>query len=300
VLCLAALALVLTLIVTSAQAAHNTDRSTATVLQRPPLGGTGHYTAYLPVTFRFYPPVYFDDFDNPATGWPSDGSPICNPHTNELVTKAGKPWMVVEWTRGYVSGEYQIFIPPGNATAVWFCQPIALAPYILNTDVYTVETSARYVDGTYEAWTLNNWWDNLGLIFGANNDGSRLFMLCLGTQRYTDGTRSINWAIFAHTPGAPRIHPGAALTYVFPYRTCAEEHNRVSAWSEKWVNDNGYNHLQAVVNGNNVNIYINGNHGGAWNIPELSDMTRVGVTGGDYEYTPTDVRFDWFKTTLGQ
>lgn len=298
-LSIAALVVAGTVFATSVRAAYNLDVP-ASAQQRSPFNQTGDFFAYLPLVQQFYPPIYFDDFSDPSTGWANDASSICNPHTNDPITKAGKPWMTVYWTRGYNNGEYQFFIPPGNATAVWFCQPIALAPYIVSSDVYTVETSARFVDGKFEAWTLNNWWDNLGLIFGANDSGSRLFMLCLGTQRYSDGTRSVNWAIFAHTPGAPRIFPGAPLTYVFPYRACAEEQNRVSAWSEKWVSDNGYNHLQAIVSGDTVSVHINGNYGGSWNVPELSGMTRVGITGGDYEYTPTDVRFDWFKTTLGE
>ena len=250
------------------------------------------------MVFRHYPPIFFDDFNDPASGWPNDASRICNPQTNDPITKAGKPWIAVYWTRGYNNGEYQIFIPPGNATAVWFCQPIALAPYVVSSDVYTVETTARFVEGKYESWTLNNWWDNAGLVFGANEAGTRLFMLCLGTQTYGPGERTIQWSVFAHTPGAPRVHDGAPLTYHFPYRACAEEQNRVSAWSNKWVSQSGYSHLQAVVNGDDVAIYINGNYAGSWNIPGLTDMTRVGVTGGDYEYTPSDIRFNWFRTTL--
>ena len=258
-------------------------------------------TVYLPAVFNIYPPVitYFDDFSDPASGWPNDASSICNPNTNEPITKAGKPDVVVQWTRGYVDGEYRFFIPPANATAVWFCQPDAFAPWIVASNVYTVETLIRYNEGAYQGWKLNPWWDNAGLIFGANEANTQLFMICRGTETYTDGTRDTRWNIHANTVYPYKYWDAPDMPYKFPYRGCSEDLIRVLPhWGQWGVNDDGYNHLMAVVNGDVVHVYVNGVDGGEYTLPGLAATTRVGLIGGPYEYTPSDIRADWFRLTV--
>ena len=266
---------------------------------RPLLAGSASVTIYLPFLHRYYPPVvvYYDDFSDPTTGWPVSSSSICNPNTNEEITYAERDY-VTYWTRGYNTGEYQFFIPPANAAAVWFCQPDALAPWVVGTDVYTVETSVRYVDGKFTKWDLNPWWDNAALIFGANEANTQLFMICLGTETYDDAPRSIRWSIHADTPYPFKLFDVEDKPYKFPYRGCSEDTIRVAHWSVAGINGSGYNHLMAVVNGDTVKVYINGVFGGQWTLPGLSATTRVGVLGGPYEFTPSDIRFDWFKLTV--
>jgi len=269
----------------------------AATTQRPLLTSSAPVTVYLPLVYRRYPPVYYDDFSDPASGWPVGASSICNSNTNEPITYAERDY-VTYWTRGYTNGEYQFFIPPANATAVWFCQPDALAPWIIDTDVYTVETLVRYVDGKFTKWNLNPWWDNAGLVFGANEANTQLFMICLGTETYTDAPRSIRWSIHANTPYPYKIFDVEDKPYKFPYRGCSEDSIRVARWFLVGINGSGYNHLMAAVNGDTVRIYINGVFGGQWTLPGLAATTRVGVIGGPYEFTPSDIRFDWFKVTL--
>ena len=243
-------------------------------------------TIYLPILYKIFPPVvtFYDDFSNPASGWPVTASSICNPHTNDPITKAGKPEIPVYWTRGYLNGEYQFFIPPANATAVWFCQPNAFAPWIIDSDVYTVEASIRYAEGEYNNWKLNPWWDNAGLIFGANEANTQLFMICLGTQTYTDGTRTIRWNVHANTVYPYKFWDAPDKPYAFPYRGCSEDLIRVTSWRDYPLANTGYNHLMAAVNGDFVKIYINGVHDPAWEyqLPGLAATTRVGLIGGDY------------------
>ncbi len=268
---------------------------------RPQLASTAPMTIYLPILMRKYPPVVvlFDDFDDPASGWPWDASSICNPHTNDPITFAGTT-DITAWWRGYNGGEYQFFIPPANATAVWFCQPDALAPWIINTDIYTVETLVRYVEGKYGRWDLNPWWDNAGLIFGANEANTQLFMICLGTQTY-DGPpyRTIKWNIHANTPYPYKVFDVPDKPYYYPYRGCSEDALRViNPWLAIGINNSGYNHLMAAVNGDTVKVFINGQYMSQWTLPGLAATTRVGVIGGPYEATPSDIRFAWFKATL--
>jgi hypothetical protein len=273
-----------------------TDATTAP--HQAVLASSAPVTVFLPLIFKLFPPVYFDDFSNPASGWPSSSSSICNPHTGEQITKAGKQ-TITYWTRGYNNGEYQFFIPPANATAVWFCQPNAIAPYVLDTDVYTVETVARFQEGTYQGWQLNPWWDNAGLVFGASADNRKLFMICLGTETFTDGSRTQRWTIIANTYYPYKLYNDPDIPYAYPYRGCSEETNRVTPWRGGLYGESP-NHLMAVVNGDVVRVYINGDHDPAWvyTLPGLAATTRVGLIGGTYEFTPSDIRFDYFKTTL--
>lgn len=298
---LAALALIGTLAASSALAAPAERQSAEPPAGEPQplLTSTASLTVYLPQVVRYSPNVLYDDFSDPSSGWPDDASSICNPHTNEPITKAGKPWIVVQWTRGYNNGEYQFFIPPANATAVWFCQPDALAPWIVATDVYTVETLVRYAEGEYDHWDLNPWWDNAGLIFGANEANTQLFMICLGTQTYDDGSRTIRWNVHANTPYPYKYWDVPDKPYNFPYRGCSEDWLRViDPWRTLGIHNNGYNHLMAAVNGDTVKVYINGQYGGQYTLPGLAAATRVGLIGGPYEYTPSDIRFDWIRVTL--
>lgn len=258
-------------------------------------------TLYLPLVLRIEPAIitFFDDFSDPNSGWPISSSSICNPYTNEEITEAEKT-NVTYWRRRYLDGEYQFLIPPANASAVWFCQPDALAPWIVGSDVYTVETSIRYAEGKYGKWDLNPWWDNAGLIFGANGSGTQLFMICLGTQTYDNQPRTIRWTIHANVPYPYKKWDAPDKPYKFPYRGCSEDLIRVDDWRSYPLAGSGYNHLTAAVNGDNVKIYINGVHDPAWEyyLPGLSATTRVGLIGGDYEFTPSDIRADWFRLTV--
>jgi len=157
----------------------------------------------------------------------------------------------------------------------------------------------RYVDGEYQGWALNPWWDNAGLIFGANEANDQLFMICLGTQTYDDGTRTIRWNIHANTVYPHKFWDVPDKPYAFPYRGCSEDWLRVlDPWRGTGIHNGGYNHLKAVVNGDTVTVYINDTFGAQVTLPGLAATTRVGVIGGPYEYTPSDIRFDWFKLTV--
>jgi hypothetical protein len=49
------------------------------------------------------------------------------------------------------------------------------------------------------------------------------------------------------------------------------------------------------VNGDNIKAYMNGHLVAEENLSGLSGKPRVGLFGGDYEYTPVDYRFKYFK-----
>ncbi len=85
-----------------------------------PIGVTEKYTTFLPVFFD-NPPIFFDDFSNPATGW---------------LTGTGK-----HISLSYQNGEYEIEI----FRSWWWG---ASAPPLGNISNYAVETEARLHTGS--------------------------------------------------------------------------------------------------------------------------------------------------------
>jgi hypothetical protein len=68
----------------------------------------------------------------------------------------------------------------------------------------------------------------------------------------------------------------------------------------------GWNRVRLGVDGNKVKVYIGDHYKGEAGITSeekqvlsgLDDMKYVGVIGGDYELTPIDIRYAYFKVTL--
>lgn len=181
------------------------------------------------------------------------------------------------WHQDYRNGEYRIYIENGNVPWDWFYQPNALAPYRPPTNKYCVETSVKFNHG--------NWWANMGLVFGANEANTDLHVLCL----YEDADpNQLGWFLIRNDH------------YEFPKYGCANYNYKIEGDDRSGTSRSGWNKLQVSVNGNNVKVYIGGNYKGSWDMSGLSSKTRVGVIGGDYELTPVDIRFNYFRVLPNQ
>jgi hypothetical protein len=193
-----------------------------------------------------------------------------------VIWQEEEPYWDVWWRRGYTTsggnGEYYFKIDSGPAPVVWFWQPDALAPYTLRTDVYCVETEARFQS--------HGWWANAGLIFGAEQGNANLYMLCLGV-----GANQLGWHV-THNPN-----------YTFPRDGCAYVDGIVASGGSEGTDWDGWNKLQVSVNGNWIRVFVGGLDMGTYNMPGLRDTTRVGLVGGDYEVSGVDMRFDYFRVT---
>jgi hypothetical protein len=121
-------------------------------------------TIYLPITFRDYcPPLFADDFSNPASGWPvGDNGNI---------------------RREYLNNEYRILV----RNNFWWAgaRPgFKASDYILTVDVYNVTD----IDSTY------------GLLFGLSDDWSQFYSFEISPEygdydisKYDDGWTSLDF-----------------------------------------------------------------------------------------------------------
>jgi len=211
--------------------------------------------------------VYFDDFSDPSSGWPSVAKEVI-PETDSY------------YRLRYDGGQYRIMIDPGGPN-IWFHQPDALAPYQPPSDKYCVEAHVRFRRGQspYQDWDWYPYWSNGGLVFGVNDANTNLYAVCLSIG----GGDSMGWFI-VNNP-----------TYEYPYKGCNYVDGVVGGEPAGALDITQWHLFQASVNGDWVTIYIDGVRKGKWKMDGLSATTRVGVIGGDYEITPVDLRFDNFK-----
>jgi uncharacterized repeat protein (TIGR01451 family) len=213
---------------------------------------------------------YFDDFSNPASGWPS---------FDVLVI----PSTDTHYRGRYENGQYRIMVDAGGPQ-IWFHQPDALTSYRPATDRFCLEADVRFMkqQPPYEPWNFYPYWANGGVIFGASEDNKDLYIMCLavGASR-PDHSADMGWYLM-HNPSNQ-----------WPYEGC---HSSASVGGESGgLNTENWYNFKIGVDGDQVTVYISGAYKGVWTMPGLSGTTRLGVTGGPYEVTPVDLRFDNFR-----
>jgi hypothetical protein len=231
---------------------------------------------------------YYDGFSNSASGWPN-GTGVM------YVDSSGVARL---WRREYRNNDYRLKIDQGGPYA-WFWHPAAWAPYVPETDKYCIETKVKFEEG--------NIWANMGVIMGSSDNDSdkmELYAFCLARNN-EDG---LGWFLMYKD------------NYKFPSDNAKERGgcsqptgNKIEGFAKEGggVRDGtsreGWNRVRLGVNGNKVKVYI-GDHykGEAGNnssesavLSGLKDMEYVGVIGGDYELTPIDIRYDYFKVIQG-
>jgi hypothetical protein len=207
--------------------------------------------------------VYYDNFDNPDSGWPYQHGKMEDGDGD-----------TAHWYTRYNSGDYQILIGDvdGKGPADWFKQPDALAPYSPPGDKYCVETNVRFEEGHY--------WANMGLVFGASADNRTLYALCLG--RDSDQSQ-LGWFMVRKDD------------YTVPVEGCAKPDASIGGTDRTGTSREGWNRLQVSVDGDTFKVYIGGHYKGQYSMGGLHNMTRVGVIGGTCEIPPIDIRFQYFR-----
>jgi len=220
--------------------------------------------------------IYYDDFSDSGSGWPQ---------RSKLVIPSSSTYYRLR----YESGHYRIMIDQGGPD-IWFHQPDAFAPYIPPSDKYCIETYMRFqkMQPPYDNkdWDFYPYWGNAGLIFGANESNTHLYALCLAVG----SKERMGWFLVDNP------------TYEYPKKGCNYVPGKVGGEDADIIklDVNQWHLLQVGVDGNHVTVYIDGIYKGYWKMDGLSAMTRIGVVGGDYEVTPVDIRYDYFKVTPNQ
>jgi hypothetical protein len=215
------------------------------------------------------PSYYFDDFSDSSSGWPQVKKKVI-PETNTY------------YRLRYDNGQYRIMIDPGGPP-IWFHQPDALAPYRPQSDKYCVETRVRIVKGKdpYQSWNYYPYWANGGLIFGADEDNTNIYGLCLSVG----AGDTLGWFI-VNNP-----------VYDYPFKGCNHVDGVKGGEAAGALAIREWHRFQVGVDGNRATVYIDGVYKGSWKMGGLSATTRVGLIGGDYEMNPVDLRFDDFMVT---
>ena len=122
----------------------------------------------------------------------------------------------------------------------------------------------------------------MGLIFGANEQNTKLYSLCLSRGSSELGDK-LGWFLMMKDD------------YDFPQRGCSGPTFKIDGDDYDGTSRDDWNRLQVGVNGDNVKVWIGGKYKGQYNMPGLQAMTRVGLIGGVYEILTVDTRFDYFN-----
>jgi uncharacterized repeat protein (TIGR01451 family) len=206
---------------------------------------------------------YYDNFDDPSSGWPIRSGEIRDDR-NELHG---------HWYTHYYGSDYRIFVEDATCRVCdWFYQPDALAPYSPPSNKYCVETTVRFEEGHY--------WANMGLVFGANDANTTLYALCLARD---SDQEKLGWFLVRQDD------------YELGKLGCAKPDASIGGGNRDGTSRYGWNRLQVGVDGDVFTVYIGGYYKGQYTMGGLSNMTRVGVVGGDAEIPPIDIRYAYFK-----
>ncbi len=238
-------------------------------------------------------PVYVDNFDDPASGW-----------------YTGVALRYNEWCRwgwdchagyeevaymSYNSGNYRIYVPvswQGGAGDVdtWFVWPAqaALLPSYVGTlpTHYCVEARAKIAN----AWAdYQPWWAHWGVIFGANASMTELYTFQINANHNYGAVRYHNYQY----PGNRQPLDGTEVNVEIPIIPwCTDKSGYPCDLS--LIPTGGYNTVKVAVQGNWVDVYVNGVLLAGGDIPGMP-RDKIGLIGGSYEVTPVDLWFDYFR-----
>lgn len=219
---------------------------------------------------------FYDDFSDSNSGWPDEEGLM-------YVDESGKRR---EWKRDYKDGEYRLLVEKGGPLA-WFWHPAAWAPYKPYGNKYCIETKVKFS-------SKDNYWANMGVIFGSeDNDENemKIYAFCLGA----DDDSGLGWFLIRKDQ------------YQFPHEDakkrggCAQPDQKIESFAPEGqdvragTSKDGWNRIRIGVDGNYVRVYIGDYYKGRKRMSGLNEMKYVGVIGGDYEITPTDVRYEYYQ-----
>jgi uncharacterized repeat protein (TIGR01451 family) len=230
---------------------------------------------------------FYDGFDSSGSGWLDEEGAM-------YVDQYG---VRHEWKRDYKSGQYRLKVEEGGPLA-WFWHPAAWAPYKPNTDKYCIETYVKFSEG--------NVWANMGVIMGSSDDDRdkmELYAFCLGR----DDDFGLGWFLmykdnYKFPSDNAKLRGGCSQ----PTGDKIEGFAKAGGGVRDGTNKEGWNRVRLGVDGDKVKVYIGNHYKGEAGITGdekdvlsgLHNMKYVGVIGGDYELTPIDIRYEYFKVTL--
>ncbi len=229
---------------------------------------------------------FYDDFSSAASGWltheANRGLVGCD--RGDLQQNPDYKYNLF-----YEGGRYKVNIPldcraGGNHGDTRHIYPVTFAP---GTERPASRTCLQLKGGfEKEPGWLDPWWSFWGLVFAASEDKSTVYSLEVNSHG--------NWGVVKRTgydfPGPNHPWENETRTYLVPYTI-----------GERWPARPAFegNTVRAEVNGNNVKLFINGRLVHEFWDSQISSLTKVGIIGGDWEITPTQIGYDYFYLDEG-
>jgi len=225
---------------------------------------------------------FYDDFTDPASGWLTHqarwglvGCDIGGLQQNPDY----------KYSLFYEGGRYKVNIPldcraGGRHGDTRHIYPVVFPP----ETVRPTSKTCMEVRGSFERYVT--YWSFFGLVFAASEDKSTVYSLEVNDLG--------DWAVLRRTG---YDFPGPNHPWENEVRHLLVGYTGGRRWPARPAFE--ANTLRAEVEGNQVKLFINGHMIYQFSHPEIGSLNRVGVIGGNWEITPTQLGFDYFYIDEG-
>jgi len=225
---------------------------------------------------------FYDSFNSAASGWMTHDAACCLGGCDNGLLQEHPEY---KYNLFYQDGRYHVNIPldcraGGNHGDTRHIYPVTFAPGVERPATKT----CIQVKGNFEHW--DPYWSFWGLVFAASEDKNIVWSLEVNNLG--------NWAVVRRSgydfPGPNAPYTNESRSYPVPY----DGH---TSWPARPAFEG--NTLRAQVTGENVRLYINGVMVHQLSSFEVGELTKVGIIGGDWEITPTQIGYDYFYMDEG-
>ncbi len=225
---------------------------------------------------------YFEDFEAPAPGWPVHTPRCC---LQECDDGGLREHIDYKYALFFQDGRYHVFIPTdcrvgGEHGDTRHIYPLTLAPGIRRPTERTCIGAA----GSFE--NCDPWWSWWGVAFAVSDDTRTVYSLEVNNLGDWGIVRRLGYIY----PGPNHPFINEVREYIAGYS--ASQHYPALPAPE-------VNSLRVCVEGDQATFYINGVQVFAYRHSDFLTMRLVGIIGGDWEVTPTQIGYDYFYVDEG-
>ncbi len=223
---------------------------------------------------------FFDNFSSSSSGWTTHKSHCCLSGCD-----SARQHLDYKYDLYYEGGWYHVNVPldcrgGGNHGDTRHIYPVSFAPGVERS---TSETCIE-LKGRFEEW--NPYWSFWGLVFAASEDMSTVYSLEVNNLG--------DWGVVKRTgyqyPGPNHPFENETRTNIVPY-----------IGEQRWPAKAGFtsNTLMVRVTNKRAKLYINGEEVYDFSGDDIPSLRRVGIIGGNWEITPTQIGYDYFLVDEG-
>lgn len=229
---------------------------------------------------------FYDTFNTNSNGWPTHQADCCLD-----VCFDAHEHMSYKYTLWFENGRYHVYVPLDCRDAASnndhgdtrHIMPVTYAPNL----VRPVQQTCIEARGSLERF--DSYWSFWGLVFAGSGNMNTIYTLEVNNLG--------NWGILRRDgyefPGLN--HPLDDLnsqTEIVAYSPSNAQRDPARPFPET-------NTLRAKIEGDTVRLYINGVQVHKFSHSIISDLRYVGLIGGDWEITPTQIGYDYFLVDEG-